>query len=63
MTNGQGPMTKEIPYDRFFSLCEKAFARVGSIFDLPVAAGPYEYLRRRLPGITLAGGCWISAAA
>ena len=45
MTNGQGPMTKEIPYDRFFSLCEKAFARVGSIFDLPVAAGPYEYLR------------------
>ncbi len=38
-------MTNEIPYDRFFSLCDKAFARHGSIFDLPVAAGPYEYLR------------------
>lgn len=34
-----------VPYDRFFGLCNKAFQRHGSIFSLPVAAHPYEYLK------------------
>ncbi len=37
---------EKIPYDRFFSLTREGFLRYGSIFDLPVADGPYSYLAR-----------------
>ncbi len=42
------PMSRveaDVAYDRFFSLCGKAYERFGSIFDLPVDKGPYECLR------------------
>lgn len=57
--------TATIPYDRFFSLCSKAFQRHGTIFSLPVAAQPHGYLKSMYEshyrgGQVLDFGCGVS---
>ncbi len=42
MSPNPGPSSAS--YEEFFHLCHKAFQRFGSIFDIPVDAGPVDYL-------------------
>ena len=35
-----------VPYNRFFALCDKAHREHGSIFDVPVDAGPVDYVAK-----------------
>ena len=37
---------KEVPYNQFFDLCEKAGKRHGDVLDLPYKMHPYEYVKR-----------------